>query len=116
MIFKIKIQNEDGTHKEYIAAKKRYDNNTNNERTIHKKTQEIVEKQLKGSIVKIPKLKAVITLGNNEKFIIMEFVHGKTLYQMLLEEIFKQQNIPTGEIENDTQAESLFFKILQLNP
>ncbi len=116
LIFKIQIQNEDGTCKEYIAAKKRYDNNPDNERSIHKKIEEIVKETMRDSIVKVPQLKAAITLGTNEKFIIMEFVHGKTLYQMELEEIFKKRNIPTGEIENDKEAESIFFKILNLNP
>lgn len=116
MIFKIRIKDENGNFKEYIAAKKRYDNNPDNERKIHKKVEDIIDTTMSDSIVKVPKLKAVVTLNSTERFIIMEFVNGKTLYQMELEEIFKKRNIPTGEFESDMEAEGAFFKMLNLNP
>jgi len=71
---------------------------------------------MQNSIVKIPELKAVIALPTEENFIIMEFIHGKTLYQMELEQIFKKRKIDTGDIQSDIEAEGIFFKILQLNP
>lgn len=116
VIFKVRIQDEEGNFKEYIAAKKRYDNDPDNEWKIHKKVEDIIKEKMPDSIVKVPELKAVITLGSLEKFIIMEFVNGKTLYQLELEEIFKRWNIPTGEIQSDMEAEGLLFKMLNLNP
>lgn len=116
MIFKIQIKDKNGQIKEYVAAKKRYDNNPDNERKIHQKVEEIVKETMPNSIVKVPELKAAITLPNEERFIIMEFVNGKTLYQLELEEIFRRWNIPTGEIKSDIETEGLFFKILNLSP
>lgn len=116
VIFKIQIKDENGQIKEYVAAKKRYDNNPDNERKIHQKVEEIVKETMPNSIVKVPELKAVIILREEERFIIMEFVNGKTLYQLELEEIFKRWNIPTGEIKSDIETEGLFFKILNLSP
>ena len=81
---------EHGQSKEYVAAKKRYDNNPDNEWKIHKKVEDIVNTTMPNSIVKVPELKAVVILNNMERFIIMEFVNGKTLYQMELDEIFLQ--------------------------
>lgn len=116
VIFKIQIKDKNGQIKEYVAAKKRYDNNPDNERKIHQKVEDIVKETMPNSIVKVPELKAAITLPNEERFIIMEFVNGKTLYQLELEEIFRRWDIPTGEIKSDIEAEGLFFKILNLSP
>jgi len=107
---------EHGQSKEYVAAKKRYDNNPDNEWKIHKKVEDIVNTTMPNSIVKVPELKAVVILNNMERFIIMEFVNGKTLYQMELEEIFKRRNIPTGAFQSDMEAEGMFSKMLNLDP
>ncbi len=107
---------ENGQPKEYVAAKKRYDNDPDNEWKIHKKVEDIINKTMPNSIVKVPELKAVVTLNSMERFIIMEFVNGKTLYQMELEEIFKRRNIPIGDFQSDMEAEGFFFRILNLNP
>jgi len=115
-IFKLKIKDKDGNTKEYIAAKKRYDNNPSNERNIHKKIEEAIQKSTTKTDINIPKLKAVITLPNKDNFIIMEFIEGKTIYQMELEAIFKKWNIPLWEIKNDIDAETTFFKLLHLDP
>lgn len=115
-IFKLKIKDKDGNVKEYIAAKKRYDNNPNNERNIHKKIEEAINKNAIKTDIKIPKLKAVITVPNGDNFIIMEFIEGKTIYQLELEEIFKKWNVHLWEIKSDIDAETTFFKLLHLDP
>lgn len=113
-IFKIKIKDKNWNIKELIAAKKRYDNDPDNERHIHQETLEIIKKEKLN--IKSPELKAVTTLPNWDKFIIMEFIHGKTIYQALLEEILKKRNIEVGDVESDINAEQMFFKALNLNP
>lgn len=113
-IFKIKIKDANWKIKEFIAAKKRYDNDPDNERHIHEETLKIIKKDELN--IKSPELKAVTTLPSWEKFIIMEFIYGKTIYQALLEKILKKRNIEIGDIESDIKAEQMFFKALNLNP
>ena len=52
----------------------------------------------------MPELKAVLNV-DADNFIIMEFVKGKTLYQLQLEEILRKWGIFVGDVETDVAIE-----------
>lgn len=115
-VFKIEVKDKDGNTKEYLVAKKRYDNDPINEWHIHNRIQQIIKKQkIDTSLVTIPELRAVLDV-EDDNFIIMEFVKGKTLYQIEIEEIFKKRWFPVWNINSDIEAEWMFFRYLNLNP
>ncbi|HRU50438.1 MAG TPA: protein kinase [Candidatus Absconditabacterales bacterium] len=115
-VYKITIKNDDGSRKEYLVAKKRYDNNPSNERHIHKRILETLKYDKENTNnVGVPELKAVFNL-NGDNFIIMEFIKGKTLYQLEIEKILEKRGIHIGTINNDIESENIFFRMFDLDP
>lgn len=114
-VFKVEIKDINWKPKEYLVAKKRYDNNPINERHIHNRIQNVLKNSnVDTNIVRVPELKAVLNV-EDDNFIIMEFVKGKTFYQIQIEKILEKRWVPVGTIDSDTEAESMLFKLLKLN-
>lgn len=84
-IYKIEIEN-----KQYIVAKKRFDNNSD-EASLHKEAFDISKKS--SSWVKVPEIFFEFSDWKNE-YIIMEYVEWRTLYTMIWEEIINSKLIP----------------------
>lgn len=115
-IYKIALKDKEDNLKEYIIAKKRYDNLAEGERAIHQKIQEIIsQKNIDIGMIDIPRLRALLNI-KGEQFIVMDFVKGKTLYHILIEKILEKNQINDVFLENDNAAESMFFKAFGLNP
>ena len=110
-IYKIEI-NENWKKKQYLIAKKRYDNTYKSERDIHKLVQSLLP--IGNNVVKIPELKAIFNIKKSN-YIIMEFIEWKTLYTLIVEKILQKllwdSNI---NIENDRKADAMFQKYCKM--
>jgi tRNA A-37 threonylcarbamoyl transferase component Bud32 len=99
-VYKIEIW-----EKEYIIAKKRYEKWWEKEFYFQKKAYKIANSW--DTTIKIPK-PIDFFLKNDDEYIIMEYVNGKTLYTMIWEQIVNQQLLKKARfLLNQTQNQFL---------
>jgi len=91
-IYRIEIKG-----KEYVIVKKRY-HVSQKEHLFQKKAYKIASKLSKqdGNIVTVPELFSHFVDGSDE-YIVMEYVHGKTLYSLILEQLITKILLPLVE-------------------
>ena len=100
IIYKVPVK-VDWSIKYFLVAKKRYDHNISKEFANHKYISNILDKNLDfKKDVDIPKLYGKFDdATENEAYIIMDFIQGKTLFAKLVE------TICDTKVENDKDAE-----------
>ncbi len=107
-IFKMNIP---GKNWEVMVVKRPYKETWESEYDLHIKIKEIeilYNKDNKDSIVKIPSIFHHFNDWNDE-YVIMEYIHGKTLYLMIIEEILSSETIFLGEKIKDEKLKKLFY-------
>jgi len=106
-IYRIEIKG-----KEYIIVKKRY-HISQKEHVFQKKAYKIASKLSKqdGNIVSVPELFNHFVDGSNE-YIVMEYVHGKTLYTLILEQLITKILLPLIEkTEKNSIDQATFIRL-----
>ncbi len=99
-----------------LAAKKRFDNAVNNENTMHKSFYDISEN--KKYWVKVPQIFGTKEV-NWENYLLMEFINGKTLFNLKLEkiawEIYKEFNKKYPELWEEMKTINKNIDINNIN-
>lgn len=103
----IYLNKEKTKAKQFLVAKKRFDNETAHEYDIHKKVYKLLENRNTG--VKVPQLLAKYEHVDGTQLIIMEYIKWKTIYARIVDILVNKYLAPHADfrvpINNDRDAD-----------